>query len=929
MVKSRFTTLDVAAMVSSVRPHILGARVANVYDIGGKLFLIKFSSSLVTADDDDTDAGKATLLIEAGVRFHLTSFERKKSPIPSGWTMNLRKLLRGKQLERIDQAGSDRVVVLQFGINEKAIYVILELYAKGNVIVTDASYKVQLLLRSHTFETGGSVAKNEVYPISQAATVMSPVKERWEQDEEIFNAVKGVDVSGLERDIQTALQSSKRKKKHLATSTAERVLGKIIPFAHSDLLQRSLLEGCRERNIDSMTIFKKSVEFAQNLLEKAKSATEDAGYISFSSSGGPVVDFSPLEELVSAGEVKKLSSFSAAVDEYFSAIETTGEADKVESQRQALTSKVEKIKADQMRRISDLNMEQQSLWRQADLLEANLEAADAGISILNALIGKQMTWAEISETVALQGRNGHPIAERIVKIDFTKNRILFVLNEEEKVWLDLAVNATGNVNALHALRKHQKDKLGKTEQQAALAIKVAEQKLRSDLSKFDDSIERDRHLAKVRRRFWFEKFYWFITSEGFLVIAGRDATQNEAIYRKYLKSRDVYVHADIHGAATVVVKNHLSSGDVPPLSLSEAGQFSLCHSSAWSSKIVTSAWWVRAEQVSKTAPTGEYLTTGSFMIRGRKNFLPPSRLELGVGVLFYVSEECQKARPPERSVRSQHDEQGIPGDSMADPGIVSIVTTDQVVRKVKPVLVKKNDKKEVPVAPVVVASEKKKSTGASKGAKGKNKKKEKYVFDDDLEDERIRQKLLGIKTPLDEAEAGPSEAQQEPSKETVNTVKVCYVCGSDEHLASECPSKPKKLAPVVDEGEDEEVTATAGSDSLVLERLVGTVSEIDEMVHAVAVCGPYSALGTCQLKAKIVPGSTKRGKAAKLCSQMFGGSGTNVPTAAKKLIKLIPVEEFSECLVNDVKVAAAGVTKLQVDSKKAKKLNAKSSSAKN
>lgn len=28
-------------------------------------------------------------------------------------------------------------------------------------------------------------------------------------------------------------------------------------------------------------------------------------------------------------------------------------------------------------------------------------------------------------------------------------------------------------------------------------------------------------------------------------------------------------------------------------------------------------------QVSKTAPTGEYLVTGSFMIRGRKNYLPP------------------------------------------------------------------------------------------------------------------------------------------------------------------------------------------------------------------------------------------------------------------------------------------------------------------
>jgi hypothetical protein len=39
-------------------------------------------------------------------------------------------------------------------------------------------------------------------------------------------------------------------------------------------------------------------------------------------------------------------------------------------------------------------------------------------------------------------------------------------------------------------------------------------------------------------------------------------------------------------------------------------------------------------QVSKTAPTGEYLTVGSFMIRGKKNFLPPNPLVMGFAFLF-------------------------------------------------------------------------------------------------------------------------------------------------------------------------------------------------------------------------------------------------------------------------------------------------------
>ena len=42
------------------------------------------------------------------------------------------------------------------------------------------------------------------------------------------------------------------------------------------------------------------------------------------------------------------------------------------------------------------------------------------------------------------------------------------------------------------------------------------------------------------------------------------------------------------------------------------------------------AWWVDREQVSKTAPTGEYLPAGSFVVRGKKNYLqPPARTGFG------------------------------------------------------------------------------------------------------------------------------------------------------------------------------------------------------------------------------------------------------------------------------------------------------------
>ncbi|KAH9509101.1 hypothetical protein Btru_049020 [Bulinus truncatus] len=124
--------------------------------------------------------------------------------------------------------------------------------------------------------------------------------------------------------------------------------------------------------------------------------------------------------------------------------------------------------------------------------------------------------------------------------------------------------------------------------------------------------------------------------ENYLVIGGHDQQQNEMIVKKYMAPCDIYVHADLHGACSCVIKTQGGS-PVPPKTLNEAGTMAICNSAAWESKVVTSAWWVYPHQVSKTAPSGEYLTTGSFMIRGKKNYLPPSYLIYGLD--FCLSDE--------------------------------------------------------------------------------------------------------------------------------------------------------------------------------------------------------------------------------------------------------------------------------------------------
>lgn len=84
---------------------------------GLKVFFLIFSQDV-----------KEVLLLESGFRVHMTSFDWPKNNMPSNFSMKLRKHIRGRRLENIRQLGMDRAVDMQFGSNEAAYHLIVELY---------------------------------------------------------------------------------------------------------------------------------------------------------------------------------------------------------------------------------------------------------------------------------------------------------------------------------------------------------------------------------------------------------------------------------------------------------------------------------------------------------------------------------------------------------------------------------------------------------------------------------------------------------------------------------------------------------------------------------------------------------------------------------------------------------------------------------
>lgn len=153
---------------------------------------------------------------------------------------------------------------------------------------------------------------------------------------------------------------------------------------------------------------------------------------------------------------------------------------------------------------------------------------------------------------------------------------------------------------------------------------------------------------------WYTRFRWFVSSDGLLIVAGRDAPSNDGVVRRHLGARDLYFHADIHGAASVVVKAPERGEPVfPEATLAEAGRFAVAFSKAWRAGLASAdAFWVNADQVSKTPTTGEFVARGAWVIHGTKHFLKDLPLELALGTVRVDAEETWIVAP-EAAVRAR------------------------------------------------------------------------------------------------------------------------------------------------------------------------------------------------------------------------------------------------------------------------------------
>jgi predicted ribosome quality control (RQC) complex YloA/Tae2 family protein len=260
---------------------------------------------------------------------------------------------------------------------------------------------------------------------------------------------------------------------------------------------------------------------------------------------------------------------------------------------------------------------------EADLIYLNYYKCEKVLQEITALLRQKEKEGEISKIRQ----------NSLVKIfDPTANELVVFLTNENgnsfEVVLDFRKSVSENAAEMYEEGKKLQEKLKGAEEA------VAQTKHELETLKESDVVQ-EKKIIKHEKQWWFERFRWFISTEGNLVVAGRDASSNDLVVKKYLSDGDRYAHADIHGAPSCVIKSRGVNEEKLPISektLEEACLFAASYSRAWNQFGEASAYWVLPEQVSKTPESGEYVPKGAFMIRGKRNYIRCT-LEVAVGLI--------------------------------------------------------------------------------------------------------------------------------------------------------------------------------------------------------------------------------------------------------------------------------------------------------
>ncbi len=587
------SNVDIYAISDELNNLLSGARVDKSFQPTKDIVVMRFHVP---------GTGRVDLVMQCGSRIHTSQYPLENPTMPPTFPMLLRKKIKGAHVESIKQHNFDRVVEIR--VKKETYYtIIVELFDKGNIILLDDENNIVLpLKRKHWSDRDISSKKEYIFPEERGINPISVTKDEFEQlFDEDSDVVRTIARNGLGSLYAEEIIKRANKIIEIDKNTPN---NELTPEQINGLYDglKDLFDSLKNDSLKPQIV---------------KSETKE--------------DVVALD-LVKYDDFEKTyySNFNEACDEFYSKKVNTTIKDVKEAAWNKKVNKYEKRLKLQQETLDNFYTTIEESQHKGEVIYSNYTTIENIMNVVNSARGKDYSFKEIGKTLKKAKKDGMAEAQIYESID--KMGVLTLDIDNTKINIDPKLTLPENAEIYYEKAK----KANRKSKGALIAIENTKKQLEDIKAKKDIAME---HVATPKKRVkknlkWYEKLRWFISSEGILVVGGRDANTNENIVKKYLEPNDIYLHADIHGATSTAIK--LDGNELNDNILKESGEFAASFSSAWSKGFTSQdVFWVHPDQVSKTPEAGEFLPKGSFVIRGRRNYIRGARVKLAIGIVDY------------------------------------------------------------------------------------------------------------------------------------------------------------------------------------------------------------------------------------------------------------------------------------------------------
>lgn len=552
------STLELSVLLREMSEVLLGCIVDNVYQLEDDSIILKLKGK----------EGDYELRASAGKCLYFTPHTYPKPKTPTNLAMKLRRFLNGCLLKYLEQVNDERIAVIDFERHGN-LRLIVELMPKGNIVLTDETNKILVAL-FHIRMKDREIAAGKHY---------TPPPPRF--------SLTGV------VEVKKIMKSVNSKKKLISWLASDLGLGG--KYAEEVVALANVNKHLPVHMLDEDG----KCRIAETIERIITAFKEPKPHIARRDSDVKAVPFI-LKSLEQNGySFEAVNSFNEAVAAEYEAYLTREYEEKIMSNlKQRLREIQESVEAKKVA-IKELEAKIERIKSVADKLFLLLHEAESFRQSIKE------GGPEPTDTLKLINVDR---ARGLAIISFDGFEFELLLNEPVPRQVERMFD---EIKRLRLAKERVLSEVNELESEISKIMNELE-------SKKTLSLEHVKHKVREKKR-WFEKFRWFETSEGLLAVAGKDATSNIALLKKYLQPDDIVFHAEITGAPVVILKGGNRASE---RSIEEVAQFAASYSRAWREGLSwINVYYVRPEQVSFSAPSGEYLPKGSFMVMGKKNYV--------------------------------------------------------------------------------------------------------------------------------------------------------------------------------------------------------------------------------------------------------------------------------------------------------------------